>query len=248
MMAMELPSVFWDSAHEDMKRGYAPVDGMLMCLVCCRGFDLSDERGAEEHVAAEHGDMFEVLLGLEKGQNGLTENQEGILRLIRQGRSDAEIVMAGLAGATSTVRGYRLLLREKERKAKAFLAISGFLNEGDYKKRRPGRKPSKGWSILDDRFEITEEEKRKVLRTYFNEDKCVVRTFPAKEKNKIVILERLADLFEKGRTYSEKEVNQILFRTFNDISTLRRYLIEYRFLARVANGSAYWRTDPWHKQ
>ena len=248
MMTMELPSVFWDSGYEDMKKGYALVNGMLMCLICCRSFDTKDEKDAAEHVTAEHGDMFEILIGLEKGQNGLTENQEDILRLIREGRSDADIVTAGLAGATSTVRGYRLLLREKERKAKAFLAISGFLHEGDYKKRRPGRKPGKGWSILDDRFEITDEEKKKVLRTYFDEEKCAIKTFPSKEKNKIVILERLSELFEKGRTYSEKEVNQILFRTYNDISTLRRYLIEYKFLTRVADGSAYWRTDPWHKQ
>lgn len=247
-MTMELPSVFWDSGFEDMKKGYACVDGMLMCLVCFRSFGLEDEEGAAAHVAADHGDMFEVLLGIEEGQNGLTGNQADILKLIREGRSDSDIVKAGLAGATSTVRGYRLLLREKERKAKAFLAISGFLHEGDYKKRRPGRKPSKGWSILDERFEITDDERKKVLRTYFDEEKCVVRTFPSKEKNKIVILERLAELFEKGRTYSEKEVNQVLFLAFNDISTLRRYLIEYRFLARVSDGSAYWRTDPWHKQ
>lgn len=101
---------------------------------------------------------------------------------------------------------------------------------------------------MDERFEITDDERKKVLRTYFDEEKCIVRMFPSKEKNKIVILERLAELFEKGRTYSEKEVNQVLFRAFNDISTLRRYLIEYRFLARVSDGSAYWRTDPWHKQ
>lgn len=245
---MKLPSIFWDSRPEEMTRGYALIDGMLMCLVCCRSFALGDEVAASCHVASVHGDMFEVLTGLEREENGLTDNQEEILKHIKAGRSDGEIVFAGLAGATSTIRGYRSLLREKERKAKVFLAISQMLEEGDYKKRRPGRKPSKGWSILDERFEITEEEKKKVLKTYFDEEKGIIKSFPSKEKNKIVILERLAELFEKGRTYNEKEVNQILFRAFNDISTIRRYLIEYKFLARVTDGSSYWRTDPWHKE
>lgn len=245
---MKLPSVFWGSRYEDMTRGYAALDGMLICLVCCKSFAPNDEAGARTHVGSEHGDMFELLLGLEKEENGLSDNQEEILRQIKAGKSDSEIVSAGLAGATSTVRGYRSLLREKERKAKVFLAISQMLREGDYKKRRPGRKPSKGWSILDERFDITEEEKKKVLKAHFDEEKGTVKSFPSKEKSKIVILERLAELFEKGRTYNEKEVNQVLFRTFNDISTLRRYLIEYKFLARVADGTAYWRTDPWHKE
>ncbi|MBP7110069.1 MAG: DUF2087 domain-containing protein [Firmicutes bacterium] len=245
---MKLPSVFWDSGSEDMARGYSALDGMLMCLVCCKSFALEDSEAAKSHVQSKHGDMFELLLGLERDESGLSENQVEILRRIRQGRSDSEIVSEGLAGATSTVRGYRSLLREKERKAKVFLAISEMLGQGDYKKRRPGRKPSKGWSILDERFDITEEEKKRVLKTYFDDDKGALRSFPSKEKNKIVILEKLAELFEKGRTYDEKEVNQILFRAYNDISTLRRYLVEYKFLARVADGTAYWRTDPWHKE
>jgi DNA-binding CsgD family transcriptional regulator len=245
---MQLPSIFWNAGYEDMMKGYAPVDGMFLCLICCRGFALSKEDEARAHVMQEHGGMFELLLGLDSGENGLTANQESVLKLIRDGKSDSEIVTAGLFGATSTVRGYRLMLREKERKSKVFLAISHLLHEGDYKKRRPGRKPSKGWSILDERFEITDEERRKVLKTYFDEEKGIIKQFPSKEKQKIVILEKLADLFEKGRTYKEQEVNQIIFRAFNDISTLRRYLIEYKFLARVADGSAYWRTDPWHKE
>lgn len=245
---MKLPSVFWEADSSDMMRGYRALDGMLMCLVCCRSFPLKDHEGAGAHVSAEHGDMFEILMGLEAKESGLTANQKSVLRMIRDGRSDGQIVEAGLFGATSTVRGYRLMLRDKERHAKVLLALSGLMHEGDFRKRRPGRKPSKGWSILDERFEITEDERRKVLKTYFDEEKGAVKQFPSKEKAKIVVLERLATMFEEGRTYSEKEVNQILFRAFNDISTLRRYLIEYRFLARVADGSAYWRTDPWHKE
>ncbi len=245
---MQLPSVFWNAGHEDMMRGYSSIDGMLMCLVCCKSFPESEEDAIKVHIKEEHGDMFELLMGLDAAENGLTSNQEAVLRLIRQGKSDGEIVAAGLFGATSTVRGYRLALREKERRAKVFLAISCLLHEGDYRKRRPGRKPSKGWSIMDERFDITEEERKKALKTYFDEEKGILKQFPSKEKYKIVILDRLAEMFEKGRTYKEQEINQILFRAFNDISTLRRYLIEYKHLARVADGSAYWRTDPWHKE
>lgn len=245
---MKLPSVFWNAGLEDMMRGYSAIDGMLMCLVCCRSFALADHVGAKLHLDMEHGDMFEVLLGLESGVSGLTENQRTVMRMLRDGMTDGQIVEAGLFGATATVRSYRLMLREKERRAKVFLALSGLLSKGDYKVRRRGRKPSKGWSILDERFEITEDERRKVLRIYFDEQKGILRQFPSKEKNKIVVLERIAEMFEKGKTFSEQDVNRVLFKAFNDISTIRRYLIEYRFLARVADGSAYWRTDPWHKE
>lgn len=245
---MKLPSIFWDASPEEMTKGYAFVDGMFMCLLCCKSFGTNGGTEALEHVALEHGDMFEVLLGLEKEDNGLTAAQEEILRMIRSGESDADIVEAGLAGATSTVRGYRLNLREKERRSKAFLAVSLMLKEGGYRKRRPGRKPNGGWSIVDERFDITEEKKAKVLRTYFDSEKKVLKAFPAKQKQKIVILEELASRFSEGRTYTEEEVNTVLFRAFADISTLRRYLVEYRFLARVADGSAYWRSTPYHRQ
>lgn len=56
-----------------------------------------------------------------------------------------------------------------------------------------------------------------------------------------MILRYLMNDFEFDRNYSEKEVNQILQRTYDDFVTLRRYLIEYGFMKRDTEGSQYWK-------
>ncbi len=65
---------------------------------------------------------------------------------------------------------------------------------------------------------------------------------PAKQRDKLLILEYLASFFESGRTYSEQEVNELLLlhSTFKDSAALRRGLYEYRFVNRTRDGSQYW--------
>ena len=58
-----------------------------------------------------------------------------------------------------------------------------------------------------------------------------------------MILGKIAEQFEHGRQYSEKEVNQILKPIFEDFATLRRYLIMYGFMERTRDGAAYWLAD-----
>jgi len=64
-------------------------------------------------------------------------------------------------------------------------------------------------------------------------------SFPAREKKKIVVLRRISTYFKEGVTYSEKEVNRILSRVYEDHVLLRRYLIEYGFLDRTRDGAVY---------
>jgi hypothetical protein len=56
------------------------------------------------------------------------------------------------------------------------------------------------------------------------------------------VREYLAAKFEKGRTYTEAEVNAILnqWALFDDWALLRRELYMHRFLDRKKDGSAYW--------
>jgi hypothetical protein len=67
--------------------------------------------------------------------------------------------------------------------------------------------------------------------------------WPAKLKDKLLVLEYLASRFEWQRTYHEKEVNAVLneWHTFGDWALLRRYLCDYGFFNRQSDGSAYWR-------
>jgi hypothetical protein len=65
--------------------------------------------------------------------------------------------------------------------------------------------------------------------------------WPKKQKDKLVLLRLIAGLFQEGRRYAEKEVNAILAPVWPDHVTIRRYLIEYRFLDRKTDCSEYWR-------
>lgn len=88
---------------------------------------------------------------------------------------------------------------------------------------------------------MTEEEYQSIVLAYFKEGlDGPLSLFPKKEKRKVVVLNHLMTRFEHGRKYTEKEVNDILGAAFIDYVTLRRYLIEYGFMAREEDGSAYW--------
>lgn len=69
---------------------------------------------------------------------------------------------------------------------------------------------------------------------------------PAKQGKKQLAIAYLAEKFEPGRLYSEKEVNEVLLQwhTFRDPATLRRELYNRFFLDRRPDGSAYWRQEP----
>jgi ArsR family transcriptional regulator len=55
---------------------------------------------------------------------------------------------------------------------------------------------------------------------------------PAAPTDRRRVLERIAERFERGREYEEREVNVMLSQVDNDFATLRRYLIDERILER----------------
>ena len=76
----------------------------------------------------------------------------------------------------------------------------------------------------------------------FLDDTGKIKQIPAPNKTKVPVLHYLAEKFEPGRDYTEKEVNRIIdaWHTFNDYFILRRLLVDYGLLARVPDGSRYW--------
>lgn len=60
--------------------------------------------------------------------------------------------------------------------------------------------------------------------------------------DQMVVREYMASKFEAGRTYTEREVNDILkqWHTFEDWALLRRELFMYKFLKRYKDGTQYW--------
>ncbi len=81
-------------------------------------------------------------------------------------------------------------------------------------------------------------EVARVLDRCFRNGRLV--EWPAKRSLRLLVLERLAQEFEPGVRYSERDVNAILARFEDDTATSRRYLIDERFLDR-ADG-VYWRS------
>ncbi len=82
---------------------------------------------------------------------------------------------------------------------------------------------------------------------YLDENGRVVR-FPMSKKNRkdqAIILEYLADKFEHGKVYTEREVNDIInqWHTFGDWALLRRELFERGYINRTQDCSEYWRTS-----
>jgi hypothetical protein len=80
---------------------------------------------------------------------------------------------------------------------------------------------------------------QRVLQNFLTDDGRL-RTIPSKRSKLLVVLDRLAQEFEPGRTYPEAEVNEILLRFHPDFAALRRYLVENDFMTREDN--VYWRS------
>jgi hypothetical protein len=72
-------------------------------------------------------------------------------------------------------------------------------------------------------------------------------SMPAQEAKRRLVLEHVAQSFEPGVRYPEREVDAVLRAwtadTPTDHATLRRYLVDHQLLAR--EGGEYWRSGGW---
>ena len=74
----------------------------------------------------------------------------------------------------------------------------------------------------------------RVLCAFLEDGRLV--SIPAQAKKRLVVLRYLATtVFEPGRRYAEKEVNQRLALLHPDVASLRRYLVEAGFMRREAS-------------
>jgi hypothetical protein len=92
-------------------------------------------------------------------------------------------------------------------------------------------------------YEAKEEESedvRKVLKNFLNPD-GTLKQIPPMGNKLLIILNFIVDAFAFDTNYTEKEVNTILRRFHVDTAALRRYLVDNRLMARVSDGTKYWR-------
>lgn len=81
------------------------------------------------------------------------------------------------------------------------------------------------------------EYRQKVIDTFFEYGK--LKSIPAQQKKKRIVLEVIAQAFEYDRIYSEREVNILISNFHDDFCTIRRDMVGEKILNRDTRG--YWR-------
>jgi len=62
---------------------------------------------------------------------------------------------------------------------------------------------------------------------------------PKKNKDKLLVFDKLIENFSEKTDYTEKETNTILKEYYSDYAILRRYLVDNNYLTRDSYGNSY---------
>lgn len=90
-------------------------------------------------------------------------------------------------------------------------------------------------------YEYSAKEIKKVVEGYvISFEPLVFKEIPAKEKRKYLLLCMIVHYIEKDIIYTEKALNELLKPIVSDYAMIRRYLVDYGFIDRKTDGSAYW--------
>ena len=86
---------------------------------------------------------------------------------------------------------------------------------------------------------------KNVLRHHLDDRGRLLR-WPSKPRARRAALQHLIVRFERGITYSEKQVNALLeqWHVFGDPALLRRELYQNHLLDRTRDGRSYWVEQP----
>lgn len=77
--------------------------------------------------------------------------------------------------------------------------------------------------------------RREVLSNFFKYGKLT--RIPVQQKKREIVLQKIADDFDSGRDYTEKEVNAVIAKYHEDYCTIRREMIAFGIMER--DGSIY---------
>ena len=254
-------ALFWNASSEELKKGYTynKASRQFICILCGEGFErgviypiqgsLYDaQKAVEAHVKTQHPSLFDFYLSLGRIYTGLSAGQEELAKLFCAGHSDKEIMAITGANSPSTVRNQRFAIREKYKQAKILVALVELMEEQALQNKKDVKQDGAklvdihpAATSVDERYAITEAEREDILRRYFDLDgKLRIKGFPAKEKRKIIIMQKIICDFDMSKKYSEKEVNAIIKAYYDDYASVRRAMIQYGFLDRNGDGTQYW--------
>ncbi|MEX1028849.1 MAG: metalloregulator ArsR/SmtB family transcription factor [Paenibacillaceae bacterium] len=158
-----------------------------------------------------------------------------ILILLASGELNGQILAEKLCVSPATITHHATKLREAslihERRDKNTI----FFSINDYFLRSNSAaiveliyKNAKEAGTMDDKNKRLKES---VLKNFFTTD-GKLKHLPAQFKKKLIVLEQLVSNLEKGRSYTEKEMNTFIKQYHDDFATIRREFIMHQFMYR----------------
>ncbi|MFC6274791.1 DUF2087 domain-containing protein [Levilactobacillus tangyuanensis] len=241
----------------EIEQGWHQTDTDYVCHYCDTVFAKDEVFPVEgkfypaaemirQHVAQAHPDAINDLIQTDSKYNTLTTKQRSLLMAFARGEKDATI--AGETGvAAATVRHQKFTFREKAKQAKLYLAIyERVFNQTPVPDALVDLPEQTG--PVDDRFAITTTEFQTIVQKYFiSTDPLRLKRWPKSQKAILAVLKQVMSLIPVDRHYTERDLTAVLKPVYADYPMLRRYLIDYDFLQRKADGSDYWR-NPDYKE
>ena len=93
--------------------------------------------------------------------------------------------------------------------------------------------------VDDEHADEPDAERARVLRAFVKDGR--LKSIPTVRSKRLHVLDVVAQSFEPGQRYTEKRVNLELGKWHDDVSALRRHLVDEGFLERERDGRRYWR-------
>ena len=160
-----------------------------------------------------------------------------MLILLAEGEMNGQLLAEkiGVTPATITHHAAKLreasLINERRTRTRSFSLNDYFIKNSAtatenliYQRVRPEGGPER----------LQEEDQRtrdSVIKNFFTSD-GKLKSIPAQLKKKLIVLTHMVSRLEKGRKYSEKEINEIIKGYHEDFATIRREFIMHHFMFR----------------
>lgn len=216
----------------ELTQGFHREQNMWQCNYCEVKVRLDQRAQIAEHLTAAHQSALTALLAA----GGLTENQQQLMQAFAAGHSDKQIAAAQGVSA-STIRQQKYRFRQKAAQARLFLAqYQAVFGENDPSELLSVPQPAQNMAITVDQYE-------KVLAKNidFSSEHPKLKHWPKPEAARVCLCARIVEDFAVDRQYSLSETNAILDAWYLDHSLLARYLVDFDFMQRTADGRQYWR-------
>ncbi|MCT1398395.1 ArsR family transcriptional regulator [Paenibacillus sp. LC231] len=161
-----------------------------------------------------------------------------MLILLAEGELNGQVLAEKIGVTPATITHHAAKLREasliKERRDKntIYFSLNDYFIENSaratekliYQRVRPAGVPER----LEEDDQRTKDA---VVNNFFTSD-GKLKSIPAQLKKKLIVLTHMVSRLEKGRKYTEKEINEFIQGYHEDFATLRREFIMHHFMFR----------------